>query len=129
MPQNVLGWASFTAYSSRQHYVHVHPLRFPSFVLARSTDHPQEVVDAEFERVKDDPMVHETDASSLPTSKSLFDLSLEADAEMSNTRVPFLAGDTFIDTKLAFMADCDGVSYGIGIPFDHAAAITIGNAY
>lgn len=59
-------------------------------------------------------------------SKSLLQVALEsADPDWNETRIPFLDGPNFIDVKLAFMAELDGVQYGIGVPFDHAAAVTI----
>lgn len=90
-------------------------------------------VDAEFERVqeketKDDESVTEQeDMNALiePSKKSLMDLSLEADPEMMNTRIPFFEDENYIDVKLAFMAQLDGVSYGIGVPFDSSVAVVI----
>jgi hypothetical protein len=55
--------------------------------------------------------------------KTLLDLSLEAD--LNHTRVPFVEGSDYIDVKLAFMAELDGVSYGIAVPYDAPAAIVI----
>jgi hypothetical protein len=60
---------------------------------------------------------------------TLLQLSLEqySAEEFKKTRIPFmdLAGQTKIDVRLALMADIDGVQYGIGVPFDAAAAIVI----
>jgi hypothetical protein len=83
---------------------------------------------------------------SLIASKSLFDLSFELDREFMESRIPFLdttvpttttnSDDTntnldgsskknnYIDVKLAFMVTLDDAQYGIGIPYDTAAAIT-----
>lgn len=59
-------------------------------------------------------------------SKSLLELSLASDPEWNHTRIPFMdGGENYIDVKLAFMAELDGVRYGIGVPYDHAAALTI----
>lgn len=72
------------------------------------------------------------------SEKSLFELSLEAssaadgsqssDLDLNNLRIPFV--DTgpdmdgkYIDAKLAFTVELDGVTYGIGCTFDPAAAI------
>jgi hypothetical protein len=64
--------------------------------------------------------------------KSLFDLSLEADPDFLETRIPFVdnggsgtGGVSCIDVKLAFMAELDNVQYGIGIPFDAVVALTL----
>jgi hypothetical protein len=94
-----------------------------------------EIIDAEFESVnsendtKTDPTKSLTDKK---TGKTLFDLSLDADSDFKNTRIPFLdsssssaEGTNYIDVKLAFMAELDGVQYGIGITFDAPAAVTV----
>jgi hypothetical protein len=89
------------------------------------------VIDADFERVQEGNRT-----ASVPSavaagddaiaSKSLFQLSLDADPDWNETRIPFMDGrGNFIDVKLAFMATLDGVQYGIGVPFDHAAALTV----
>ena len=84
------------------------------------------IVDAEFERVDaDDDERKPTETIEDLSSKSLFQASLEADPDWNEIRIPFMDGDNFIDVKLAFMAELDGVKYGIGIPYDHAAAVTI----
>jgi hypothetical protein len=87
------------------------------------------VLDAEFQRDDDGETNVEilTTPSTPPLTKSLFDLALEADSDYNNTRIPFVEGDRSIDAKLAFIAEIDGESYGIGIPFDHSAAIAIEN--
>lgn len=94
----------------------------------RLSPHSQ-VLDAEFQRDDDEETNVEilTTPSTPPLTKSLFDLALEADSDYNNTRIPFVEGDRSIDAKLAFIAEIDGESYGIGIPFDHSAAIAIEN--
>ena len=83
------------------------------------------IIDADFERVEGGSRnVTESNFEDLP-SKSLLELSLSSDPDWNETRIPFMDGDNFIDVKLAFMVDLDGVQYGIGVPFDHAAAVTI----
>eukprot|EP00977_Amphora_coffeiformis_P001537 scaffold296_cov102-Amphora_coffeaeformis.AAC.25 len=84
------------------------------------------IIDADFERVErgGDQNVTVPDLEDL-SSKSLLELSLASDPDWNETRIPFMDGDNFIDVKLAFMAELDGVQYGIGVPFDHAAAVTI----
>ena len=69
--------------------------------------------------------------SSSTVSSSLLQLSLDAaqamDADWNTTRIPFVDTTTlqYIDVKLAFLVTLDGIQYGIGVPFDHAAAITL----
>ena len=74
-----------------------------------------EVIDAEFEDVQDDD------------KKTLFDLSFASDKEMSEVRIPFIDGENYIDTRLAFVTELDGVQYGIGVPYDHAVALVTEN--
>ncbi|GKY93994.1 hypothetical protein MPSEU_000366200 [Mayamaea pseudoterrestris] len=118
------GWVS----SSR-------PLHQDGFLRQFATGRKrQPIVDAEFERVQliaeraDDAQAFEKTGEA-SQSKSLIEMSLEADSDFNNTRVPFIdVGGTsqrYIDVRLAFMVACDGVEYGIGIPFDHTAAITV----
>ena len=83
------------------------------------------VIDADFERVEGGDGQNQTQTVLDVGTKSLFQLSLDADPELNQTRIPFLDGENFIDVKLAFMAELDGVQYGIGVPYDHAAAVTI----
>jgi hypothetical protein len=93
------------------------------------------VIDAEFESVKSENDTQIDPSETLTDNKdgkTLFDLSLDADSDFKNTRIPFLDsssssedGTNYIDVKLAFMAELDGVQYGIGIPFDAAAAVTV----
>jgi hypothetical protein len=72
----------------------------------------------------DDAELLSTTTAVITGSKNLFDLSLESDPDWNKARIPFLYGDNYIDAKLAFMVDLDGVSYGIAVPFDHAVALT-----
>lgn len=104
------------------------------------------MVDAEFERVSDsedrekerggdaggveakaspDGKSNSAASKDHGSNKSLLDLSLEADTDLSSTRIPFVYGDSYIDAKLAFLAELDGETYGIAIPYDHAVAITV----
>jgi hypothetical protein len=93
------------------------------------------VVDADFERV--DPgkkQSSRTKNGSLLDNKqkNLLDLVFESDSEISKMRIPFLdytrkdpSGNVdYIDVKLAFMAELDGVQYGIAVPCDAAVALT-----
>ncbi|GAX09398.1 hypothetical protein FisN_6Lh229 [Fistulifera solaris] len=88
-------------------------------------------VDAEFERVQQTQQEEEIDEATEPVDplreqyKSLMDLSLEADPEIMNARIPFFENENYIDVKLAFMAELDGVTYGIGVPFDPSVALVI----
>ena len=88
-------------------------------------------------------------ATTIRPNKSLLDLSFELDEEFMNSRIPFvdttvptdtgskrdsssneamvtttITKNNYIDVKLAFMVTLDNVQYGIGIPYDAAAAIT-----
>lgn len=138
------GWISSGGRTSRWAAV-LSPQRLPQELSAAAPRKRkrQPIVDAEFERVTSKVMDESapeeaTDKSTrkrvgsyetLFESKSLIELSLEADAKFNNTRVPFLDtdGERYIDAKLAFMVECDGVQYGIGVPFDHSAAISVEN--
>lgn len=85
-------------------------------------------VDAEFERVQDkqDEITEPENWNQFEEQyKSLIDLSLEADPEIMITRIPFFEDENYIDVKLAFMAELDGVKYGIGVPFDSSVAVVI----
>ncbi|GAX20278.1 hypothetical protein FisN_6Hh229 [Fistulifera solaris] len=86
-------------------------------------------VDAEFERVQETQKEEEIDEEPVDSwreqYKSLMDLSLEADPEIMNARIPFFENENYIDVKLAFMAELDGVTYGIGVPFDPSVAVVI----
>ena len=88
------------------------------------------MIDADFERIQDknqtDVTARTGEEEQQPLgSKTLLQVALEADPDWNETRIPFMDGENFIDVKLAFMAELDGVQYGIGIPFDHVAAVTI----
>jgi hypothetical protein len=85
-------------------------------------------------------------ATAIRSDKSLLDMSFELDDEFMNSRIPFIdttvatdignrgnnadaaatamTKNNYIDVKLAFMVTLDNVQYGIGIPYDTAAAIT-----
>jgi len=100
-------------------------------------------VDVDFERIDDDskdtnqeltdPYRMKSDkeledALEESTRNSLFDLSLQAtDPELKDTPIPFFdyKGERYISTKLAFMTELDGETYGIAVPFEHAAAMTL----
>lgn len=102
-----------------------------------------DILDVEFERVNPENATSEERSQGIhlnalgeETTKSLFDLSIEADPEFANSRIPFLdygggganakdGGTNYIDVKMAFMADLDGAQYGIGVPFDPAVAVTL----
>ena len=78
-------------------------------------------------------------SSNSVSTKSLFDISLQAkgnkkndndnddddddDIDWNQVRIPFFRGNEYIDTKLAFTVELEGVLYGIAIPFDDAVAI------
>jgi hypothetical protein len=115
-------------------------VKLPHFVLR----HPMILLnagktgslDVEFDRVNPDADGNrdEDDGASFldEKSKNLFDLSLDADPDFIDSRIPFIdyssksgTAPSYIDVKLAFMADLDGVQYGIAIPFDSAAALTL----
>ena len=112
-------------------------LKHPNFLLPRSTATFQgQVVNADFVRVDSDaapPNREVGDENSVGDySKSLFDLSLESDADFFETRIPFIdyhsrtgSGTNYIDVKLAFMVELNGAQYGIAIPFDSAAALAL----
>lgn len=111
-------------------------LRPPNFLLHRLISSLKaDVVDVDFVKVDPDARSNlEVDDNSFldDASKSLFDLSLESDPDFLNSRIPFIdcsskssSGTNYIDVKLAFMAELDGVQYGIAIPFDSAAALTL----
>ena len=104
-----------------------------------------DILDVEFEPVNPEDMAPEkTNQPSLlqslgeENSNSLIDLAIEADPEFTSNRIPFLdygagrasasdGGTNYIDVQLAFMADFDGVQYGIGVPSDPVVAITVQN--
>jgi hypothetical protein len=83
-------------------------------------------VDVDFERIsessKDDDA---TTNKEVGAPKNLFDASLVADSDLdwSQVRIPFCRGQEYIDGKLTFTIDMEGVTYGIAIPYDDAVAI------
>jgi len=92
----------------------------------------QQIVDAEFERVTDvsdkpsaikEDYNSDNDDDNKNNQKTL--LEMYQDPDLENLRIPFADGEHVIDVKLGFMVDLDGVQYGIGVPFDYSAAITI----
>lgn len=103
--------------------------------LTHHAQHPP-ILDVDFEPVEpntnsNDEKTKQKYGGKDDASKSLIDLSLEADTDFKEARIPFIdcssdsdEGANYIDVKLAFIAELDGVKYGIGIPFDSAAAIT-----
>lgn len=91
-------------------------------------------VDVDFERVSEFSNKNDDDATSTTSSttdkkaaapKNLFDASLAADPNLdwNNVRIPFCRGQEYIDGKLTFTIDMEGVTYGIAIPYDDAVAI------
>jgi len=92
----------------------------------------QDVVDVDFERIGDsasnETKNQKDKEAPLASPSTLFDLSLDSDPEWKEMRIPFIEGDNYIDGKLAFMTELDGVNYGIAIPFESAAAITFEKA-
>ena len=140
--RSIRGWLpSWPLYSGRTTFVsptstkrgHEAPQsRADTFISRRATP----IIDADFERVegrnRTDDTLREAAANNQQSneeqplgSKSLLEMALESDPSWNVTRIPFMNGPNFIDVKLAFMAELDGVQYGIGIPSDHAAAVTI----
>jgi hypothetical protein len=89
-------------------------------------------VDVDFERIGDsasnETKNQKDKEAPLASPSTLFDLSLDSDPEWKEMRIPFIEGDNYIDGKLAFMTELDGVNYGIAIPFESAAAITFEKA-
>jgi len=101
-----------------------------------SPDSEKSIVDADFERVLSEDETTDTEknfpsAESFETlgdeskKKTLFDLSLDADPRWKEARIPFCRGDEYIDAKLAFMVQLEGIQYGIGVPYDDAVAIIV----
>ena len=95
-----------------------------------------DVLDVEFERVNPENATSKgrseenLDLLGRLKTKSLFDLSLESDPDFTESRIPFIdysarneGGTNYIDVRMAFMADLDGVQYGIGMPFDSVVAL------
>jgi hypothetical protein len=88
------------------------------------------VVDVDFEKVVTNDSAQEQgdddeeEEPYLEPPKTLLDMSFDTgDPRWKDTRIPFCRGDEYIDAKLAFMVDLEGVSYGIAMPFDDAVAI------
>jgi hypothetical protein len=84
-------------------------------------------VDVDFERVSEATSSDATTNSNNPppAPKNLFDASLAADPDLdwNNVRIPFCRDQEYIDGKLSFTIDMEGVTYGIAIPYDDAVAI------
>lgn len=96
-------------------------------------------MDVEFERYS--PETEEENAATIESSendggddisalfekgKNLIDISLDSgDPRWKEVRIPFCRGTEYIDCKLAFTADLEGQSYGIGVPFDDVVAIVV----
>lgn len=85
-------------------------------------------------------ILNEDDRELDVSKSSLFDVSLESDPDWKEMRVPFVEpfankGDgndgaeylNYIDVKLAFVAELDGVTYGVAVPFDAVVAIVVEN--
>jgi len=108
------------------------PYQNPTF-LASARDPQSNIVDVDFERVDSYQEGSDVDGSRTDTAdplqqdkkKNLFDLSLEADPRWQTTRIPFCRGDEYIDAKLAFTVELEGIQYGIAVPFDDAVAIIV----
>jgi hypothetical protein len=92
----------------------------------------KDVLDVDFERVatttdrKDESLAEKEEEGSpfSETPRSLLDVSLDSgDPQWKEARIPFCRGDEYIDGKLAFMVDLEGVGYGIAVPFDDPVAI------
>jgi len=76
-------------------------------------------------------------------AKSLLDWGVESDPALGGIRIPFFAAPSspaaasldaaatsttsrsYIDARLAFLAELDGVTYAIGVPYDPVAAIAV----
>lgn len=98
------------------------------------------IVDVEFDRVEEDSSSSKTtsivvekqdnddDDDDNETSNTLLDISLNADPDWKDARVPFLDGENYIDVKLAFMTELDGTTYGIATPFDPVVAVAFEKA-
>lgn len=127
VPQQGAGWILPTISRSSS----VRPLEKQR--LSNTARFVSDVVDVEYEDVEEESPVNKkrpvssTSTSGLPT-KTLLDLSLDMDPELKNTPIPFEDGRSFINCKLAFMAELEGVNYAIGIPHEYSAAIAIQEA-
>lgn len=91
----------------------------------------KDIVDVEFERVPDEedkPKKRKsTKQGKKKGQKSLIDMSLDSDPRWKEARIPFVdtARSTAIEGKVAFVVELEGVQYGIAVPFDAPAAITL----
>lgn len=118
------GWMSLSG--GRGHHVRYHGARRP--FLSPTAVLGSQVLDVDFERVDPSEKQQKEDANDEDNDeKTLIDLSLDSDPEWKEARIPFIDGENYIDVKLAFMVELDGVNYGIGIPFDPAAALAFEN--
>lgn len=94
-----------------------------------------EILDVDFERVDRSDKRIPSKVEMIPQlidqkdgqPRSLLELAAESepDQELQNTPIPFLDGENYIDTKLAFMAELDGIKYAIAMPFDYPVAMTL----
>mmetsp|Transcript_9752 Transcript_9752/g.14971 ORF Transcript_9752/g.14971 Transcript_9752/m.14971 type:complete len:382 (+) Transcript_9752:68-1213(+) len=122
----------------------VSPKSSSSFGRTSVFANPNDVLDVEFEPVGESSTVatespSKSSSSSSSSSadpfsssaseeapKTLLDISLESDPDMTKLRIPFVdqSGRNFIDCKIAFMVELDGSNYAIGVPFEHSAGIS-----
>jgi hypothetical protein len=120
-----LSYASCWTYSlQRKPFLHI----LQSQKTSQQSQQPTKIMDADFEPVnnRDDNQSEEQLPVHFSNQKSLLELFIEADPEFNATRIPFIdSDDTYIDARLAFLTELDGVRYAIAVPFDHTAAITI----
>lgn len=135
-----LGW---TVQGFQVHFkpsvLRVLSLECPRKLALRSSN---EIVDVEFERNPDPEedvpkkknksakkKKKKTGKKKKGSAKSLFEMSLELEPRWKDTRIPFVdtARTTCIDGTLAFLVELEGVRYGIAVPCDAAAAITLEN--
>lgn len=124
---------------------------FPILQSKPLNSDPNDITDAEFTRSQEAnsfDLRTDENLSNVPdkindinliSSKSLFDISLDSDPDWKDIRIPFVetrrsgsnsgkdSSYSYIDVKLAFVAELDGVKYGIAIPFDSVVAITVEN--
>jgi hypothetical protein len=113
---------------------------------------PSSFVDADFSRENDDDYdddageqiasnaskstsLQPAPAGPSNTPESLLEWSLNtADLDFNETRIPFVdEKDNYINVKLAFLTEPikegggEGIQYAIGVPLDHAVAVTVEN--
>lgn len=90
---------------------------------------PSDYLDADFETVDEiDAQRQIVEAKQVihpQDDQSLIDAFLSDDPDMEKLPIPFVDGDKSIDIKLGLVVEMDGVNYGIGIPYNHCAAITV----